>query len=224
MVTTLDTVQYPQEIRDKLRVAITREKRVREGAFLGGQQVVAGVEVNQLSLRVLLLLEAAGNGMVVPCAFDDNTEAVAHATQVLWFCSEFVAPTGAVLPSFWQRVLGNIKQQRFIERVLKLNPDRVALFREVEDWLADAFLDAPGGKANAAVVRRPDVAYAAAVIDLFAEAGLGYTHAEIMDMPLAQLWQHWKLATQRLHGVGSGSPSDIIETDYIQTLNEKKTA
>jgi hypothetical protein len=53
------------------------------------------------------------------------------------------------------------------------------------------------------------------VIDKFAEAGLVFTYAEVMDMPLRRLWQHWRVASHRLNDVPLSNPSDLLAVEHL---------
>lgn len=197
--------------------AVRRERRVRESAFWAGNEVVAGVEVAPFSLRHLQWLELARNGFVVPCIFDNRDEMVAHAVQVLWFCRPGFRPPVTVRPGLAQVARIAFSAQLFAVRTLWRNePDK--LVAEVEQWLADAFMDAPPGSAD----KPAPPSYAASqayILDRFAEANLPFTFDEIMDMPLRRLWQHWRLASRRLADEKLTNPSDDVATRYLAGLS-----
>lgn len=210
---TLPKVEIPG-----LREAVKREQYVRNRAFDCASELVCGVEVHPLTLRKFILLETAMNGMVVPCVFDDDEEAVAHAIQALYFCSPaFVAPKSPK-QSFWSRFADGRRQHGFIVKVLRAQPDKRKVFEEIEAWLATAFMDAPKGGGDPDIPTTSHAAYPAYIIDLFAEAELPYTEDEIMDMPLAKLWQLWRLAAKRCRHIPLTSPSDELAVNHIAQI------
>ncbi len=214
---TLPTVPIPG-----LREAVQKERALRDSAFLGGLEIVCGIEVNPLSLRTLILLDQAWNGFVVPTRFDDEAEMLAHAVQVLYFASpEFRLPKSPV-QSFWQRWMAAIRQQRFLWRVIR-GKTAQAVIKEIEDWINDAMMDCPSGSASGP--QAPSYAsFPAYIIDRFAEAGLTFTESEIMAMPLRRLWQHWRLASQRVSGFKPQNPSDQIRVDYVEKMLNRRAS
>ncbi len=205
---TLPTVEIPG-----YREALQRERYLRDTAFLGGLELVCGVEVRPLSLRTLLLLEFAGNGYVNPCYFDSGTEALAHALQVLYYCQpEFKAPTSPRY-SFWQSWMDGIRDYRFQRHVLKTNQvDTIT--KEVRTWVLDSLMDAPVGD-SAAVGNQSYASHPVLIMDLFAEAGLPHTEEEMMTMPLKKLWQFVRIASRRCYGTKLTNPSDIVAVEGI---------
>ena len=206
---TLPTVEIPG-----YREALQRERHLRDTAFLGGFEIVCGVEVKPLSLRTLLLLEFAGNGYVNPCYFDNDNEALAHALQVIYFCQpSFKAPQTPKY-HFWSEWIDAIKQNWFLRKITKGKKADV-LLSEIKDWIADAFMDAPSGQATG-YQKQSYASYPAYVLDLFGEAGLMFSEDQIMDMPLKKLWQHWRVSVHRLHGAVLTNPSDEIAVEKIK--------
>lgn len=208
---TLQTVEIPG-----YREAVRREMRVRDSAFLGGKELVCGVVVSPLSLRRLIWLEQARNGHVVPCTFDNLTEACAHAIQVLYFCSDAFRLPDSPRRTLFKAWRENYAMARFIYRVRR-GRDQVAIVREVREWLEEAFQDAPAG--GGGVTAAGHAAYPAYIIDRFGEAALPFTEAEVMDMPLKKLWQHWRLAGRRLHGTALTNPSDDLACNHLAEVS-----
>ena len=197
--------------------AVRRERTVRESAFSGGNELVAGVEVRPFSLRHLSWLEMARNGFVVPCVFESKDEMLAHAVQVLYLCRpQFRPPTSPRL-SVWQMTRQSMAGSWFGARLLwRMDGDDVV--REVEQWLGDAFMDAPAGSSEG----QPAPSYAATqayILDRFAEAGLPFTLNEVLDMPMKQLWQHWRLASRRLSDEKLTNPSDAVAVAHLARLS-----
>jgi hypothetical protein len=177
--------------------ALRREHAVRTGAFLGGNEVLCGVEVRPLSLRTLVRLEVAQNGFVVPCRFDNNGEAIAHALQVIWFCRPKFDSTFGV-GSRWRMIREGIAMTTFILRMVTTHwRDRLKIAHEVKAWIRDAFMDAPKGDGKQLANRPSFAAYPAHIIDTLHGYGIKASMDEIMDMPLKQLWQHWRVAVKR---------------------------
>lgn len=204
---TLQTVEIPG-----YREAVKREAQVRDTAFLDGLEIVCGVEVCPLSLRRLIWLEQAHNGFVVPWRFDDDGEMFAHAVQFLYFMRPSYSPPKSAKESFWQSFCSGMKEQLFINRMARTNRDET--LDELSGWIKSAFMDAPNA-GNGGVPTASYASYPAYVVDLFAEAGLPFTYTEIMDMPLARLWQHWRIAARRVKDTALTNPSDDLATKHL---------
>ncbi len=206
---TLQTVEIPG-----LREAIKREARVRDTAFLDGMEIVCGVEVHPLSLRRLIWLEQAKNGFIVPFRFDSDDEFLAHALQVIYFCTPaFKMPTTPktkLLDVFWE----GYRQNRFFAKALRSGTPK-QIVEDIKAWIGDAFMDTPAGGGSNEVPRPSYVSYPASIVDKFAEAGFTFTYDEIMDMPLVRLWQFWRLAGKRLNSLTLTNPSDDIAVNHI---------
>ncbi len=197
-----------------LREAIRKERNLRDRAFLGGNEIVFGVEVKQLSLRIALYLEHAENGFMIPVRWDFDDEPIAHAIQVLWFAQpDWVAPTVRPL-SLWAQFKLARKQALFTRKVLA-NGTPEDLIGEVMDWIKEATFDCPAG-GGSEVPRQSYASHPAHLVDLFGAAGLPFTYEEIMDMPLKRLWQHYKLAANRLYEAKLTNPSDDIVVGHLR--------
>lgn len=204
---TLETVEIPG-----LREAIKREARVRDTAFLDGHEIVCGVEIVPLSLRRLIWLEQAHNGLVVPWKWDSDAELFSHAVSFLYFLRPDYRPPFSPKETFWQSFRSGWKEQLFLGRFNKT--DRKAMIDEINDWIADSFMDAPSGGGNE-VTPASYASYPVYLIDLFAEAGLTFTYSEIMDMPLARLWQFWRIASRRVHQTKLTNASDALAVEHL---------
>jgi hypothetical protein len=134
---TLPTVVIPGYAE-----AIRKETKLRDTAFLDGLDLICGIEVLPLSLRRLNWLEAARNGWVVACRFDDAQEMLAHALQVIWFCTPGFVPPATPVYSFWRSFHEGRRERAFFRRVLRYGP-APQITAEIEAWLHDAFMDAP---------------------------------------------------------------------------------
>lgn len=205
---TLQTVALPTSFHE----AVKRERSLRDRAFLGGNEIVAGVVVRQLSLRTMLYLEHAENGFVIPFRFDDETEVLAHALQVLYFSTPDWKPPEVGRFSAWRTFANSIREQRFQRKALIGNSVE-GIIKEVREWMDEAFLDCPRGGGDG--IKQSYASHPAHLVDLFAAAGLGFSYDEIMDMPLKRLWQHWRIAASRIYEVKLTNPSDEIAVEHI---------
>lgn len=208
---TLETVEIPG-----LREAIKREAHVRDTAFLDGLELLCGVEVVPLSLRRLIWLEQAHNGFVVPWTWDDAAETYAHAIQFLYYMKPDFSPPRSPMVTFWQSFLAGWKEQRFINSMRR--KDRGAVVKEISSYLSASFMDAPssGGEVQTSAY----ASYPSYIVDLFAEGGLTFTYDEIMDMPLARLWQHYRICSRRTREAKLTNPSDSIVVDHLAGVNK----
>lgn len=205
----LQTVEIPG-----YREAIRKERKVRDAAFLDGNEIVCGVEVRPLCLRRAIWLEHAMNGFVVPCRFDNEAEMLAHGLQVLFFCSpQFEVPASPRL-SFWRSFRDGWREQMFLRQVLR-GKKSAALLDEIEAWMTDSFMDSPAGGGNNEIAPPSYASYPALIVDKFAEAGLPFTYDQILDMPLRRLWQHWRIASARIDGASLNNPSDEIAVKHL---------
>lgn len=213
MVANLPTVEVPGYAD-----AVRRENYVRTTAFLGGNESLCGVEVRPLSLRTVLQLEVARNGFFVPCQFESDSEAVAHALQVVWFSRPGFDPhcgTGSLLRMVAHGVRLNTFCQRMVWRYRK---DTVAMAHEVKAWIRDAFMDMPKGSGRSQVPAPAYAAYPAYIIDTLHGCGVKLDADQIMDMPLKRLWQHWRVAVKRENpAYGLTNPSDEV---FVKGLNK----
>lgn len=206
---TLQTVEIPGYAD-----AIKRERLIRDRAFLGGSEIVCGVEVNPITVRRLIMLEHAGNGYVIPCRFIDDNEAVAHAMALLFFCRVGFEVPKSPRYSFVRSAFDGARQHFFIRGILR-RMSRDDFLSEFRAWVEVQFMDAPQGSSE----RIADISYAAwpaYLIDLFAEAGNSFHPDEILDMPLARLWQHWRIAASRVRGLKLTNPSDSLAVEAIK--------
>ena len=209
MVAPLQSVEIPG-----FRDAVKRERVLRDRAFLGGNEIVAGVVVKQLSLRIMLFLEHAETGFIIPFRYDDMTEVIAHAAQVLYFAQPGWQEPEVRPFSFWRAWREAMRQRKFQVQLFKGVKDQLDIIGAVRGWIDDAMMDCPAGSQGE--VQRPSyVSHPAHLMDLFAAAGLWFTYDEIMDMPLKRLWQHWRLAAHRVYELPLTNPSDQLAVDFL---------
>ena len=205
---TLPTIEVPG-----FKEAIRHERTLRDRAFLGGNEIVCGVVVKQLSLRTSLFLEHAQNGFFIRFNFDDDLEVLAHALQVLRFSEPNWKAPEVEYPTLWATWWQGMKDLRFQKRVIKKQSPE-AIVKEVREWIDDAMFDCPSG-GQSDIPAPSYVSYPASLVDLFAAAGLKFTYDEILDMPLKRLWQHWRLAAHRVYDKKLTNPSDEIAVEHI---------
>lgn len=206
---TLQTVEIPG-----YREALQRESRVRDTAFLDGLEVVCGVEVYPLSLRRIVWLEQAQNGFIVPWIFDSDSELLAHALQILYFSTPEYRPPTSPKFGFWRAFGEGYRQHRFFGK-LKRDKKAEDIIKEIQEWVADAFMDRPNGGGSSEVAGPSYAGYPAYIVDKLGAAGLPFAYDEIMDMPLRRLWQHWRIAVRRIDEATLTNPSDEVATNYI---------
>lgn len=193
--------------------ALRREDSVRREAFSHSLDSICGVPVRPLTLRDAITLEEMRNGFFCPFTFDADDELIGHCAQLVWWLSDCPKP-GFYTKSIWQWRVAI--RRRHLCRYLGQFPTE--LVQGVHRFLKDAFFDAPkpsNGVKSAAVAAGP-----AYVFDTLAQAGYVLTPDQILDMPLAQLWQVLRLASRRLYGAPAVNESDRIATEYLETLNK----
>ena len=206
---TLPTVEIPG-YADALR----KEARIRDTAFLDGLEIVCGVEVVPLSLRRLVWLEQAHNGLIVPWRWDSDQELLAHSLQVLYFCTPRFSPPASPRYSFLRSFRDGMMYQAFFRKTLRSGTPEV-IVKEIETWLSEAFMDSPAGGGSNEIPGPSYASYPAYVVDKFAEAGLPFSYDEILDMPLRRLWQFWRVALRRLHDATLTNPSDLLAVNHL---------
>lgn len=205
---TLPTVEVPG-----FREALKKERSLRDRAFLGGNEIVCGVVVRQLSLRTSLFLEHAQNGFFIPFRFDDDLEVLAHALQVLYFSSPDWKEPEVKPFTIWSHWTETLRQQRFQRKALRGNTPS-GVVKEVREWIDEAMMDCPAGK-ESEVPKQSYVSYPASLLDVFAAANYHFTYSDILDMPLKRLWQHYRLAVNRVYEAPLANPSDVIAVEHI---------
>lgn len=207
MAITLPVVEVPG-----LREAIRKERTLRDQAYAGGNEIVCGIVVRQLSLRTYLFLERAQNGFIIPYKFDDANEILAHALQVLYFSTpEWKEPK--VEPySFWRSFAEGFRTHRFMKRALQKVGSAEDLVTGVREWIDESCMDCPTGGGSGGVPPQIYASYPTDVVDLFAAASLPFSYDEIMDMPLKRLWQHYRVAASRVYDSKLTNPSDELAT------------
>ena len=185
---------------------------MRDTAFLDGLESLCGVEVRPLCLERLIILEQAQNGLCVPYIFENEAEMLAHALQVIYYNRPAFTPPSSPHIGMWASLSEGISRQIFIRRMVRRKV-RFTIIQEVQEWISDAFMDAPSG--NSQKLRPSYASYPVYIFDLFAEAGLNFTYKEVMQMPLRRLWQYFRIANRRLNGVAITNPSDNLAVAHV---------
>lgn len=155
-----------------LEAVVEREAAVRNQSFLDDlPEVICGIEVKPLTLRMVLLLECIG--------------------------SPFIGG-GIVQPhdigAFLIVVAGNPKgfrRWRLLRRVGKMNANHAVV--EIESYVSESFMDRPGSSGSSGASYYSN---AAAFVDLFASE-YGWSTERVLNAPLKQLFQCLKATAKR---------------------------
>ena len=226
MVAELGRVEIPG-YSDALR----KEQKVRAAAYFDCDVLsLNGLPVRLLTMRLLHRLRLGRNGFVVPCRFESDTEAYAHALDFVWklnpkwrMAQDKPKFSDNVRRAIWEYQARKVPPRDFVMAVM--------------DYLEEMFFDSPfidstprdtnGSKVK--VLGRetftPPIACDMAVlIDLFAEGGYAWTPDEILDLPLVRLWQHIRLIYRRVYGIDCGSHAQRLAAEYMRRHNQAMTA
>jgi hypothetical protein len=150
----------------------------------------------------------------VPCIFDDDQEYLAHSLQLVYFCTPSFRPPVSPKFGLWKTFREGMRYHAFFRKALG-SGSAEAIIKEVREWLSDAFMDAPAGGGDNAVSPPSYASYPTYIVDRFAEAGLPFSYDEIMDMRLSRLWQHLRIANNRVRGTTLTNPSDDLATKFV---------
>jgi hypothetical protein len=193
--------------------SIRRERELRDKAFLDLEEFICGVPVKPFCLRHLRVLDQLKNGFVVPFIFERPSEKVAHALQFLWICGRHYRIPKNTMEFLFMRW----RRRRFIRRTARLNSGE--MFAGIQSYVSDAFFDSPSSNSKGEYV--PSYAsYLVHVVDSLYAAGHPLSEAQIMDMPLARVFQYLRVARKRLYPESAlVNPSDKLAVDHIAKLN-----
>lgn len=202
--------------------AMRLEQASRLSAFDESQQNICGIVVEPLTLRKCSLLRREMNGYFVPCQFESEVEAHAHARQIAWFCApEFFYPTTKL-----EAIRYTWRQARWISQVNKIRPS--IFTREVLRFVEESFYDSPfhgdtgSAEDDTKTISSPSVAVDIVyVADMFARAGYPYSLRDILDMPLKQLWQFTRVIHKR-EGTNLSNRSTAIATRHLHEMQKGK--
>lgn len=157
--------------RESLEKAEQEESLLRDLAMLGLPVKLCGVECNQFTPRHYMMLVAAQSPFI--CGGDIEPE---HVAQFLWVVSVCFDSDDADARDFFVALIGF---------EVEFNEATVA----IEKYLADAFMDRPPSIKRAR--NSPSVSFAASMVHYIAQQ-YGWSVDEILDKPLAQLYQFLK--------------------------------
>lgn len=162
----------PDYIKE-LEAAYRREKEVRDYALLRLPHEVCGMQLIPLTPQRLLLLRMARNPFL--CGGYIRRVDVA---QMIWLLSPTYIPPGG----FWARFRWRSRRSKCLRGMARIPTE--TLIVAIRDYLDEMFMDAPGSSADN---KPPRMAFLASII--FHLAGK-FTRAEIMEMPLPEMWQY----------------------------------
>ena len=196
--------------------ALRREDRLRREAWVYDRSEIAGVKVRPLTWRDVEILAEMRNGFFCPWRFDSDAEYLGHCAHLVWWLSDCIKPAQG--DSRLTGIMVAAQKARLIRHLAK-TPHQLSA--DILRFIADTYMDAPrgGGHGTGAT---PVAGGPAFIADILAAAGYALTFKEILDMPLAQLWQIVRLARRRVYGETLTNPSDKLATDYLATLNQGK--
>lgn len=167
----------PSFPREAYLAAIAKERDNRDFAFFDLPHTICGVDVVQMTLRQLMVRFA------INCPFvNGRTPEAEDVAAFLWHLSpRFKFPTSAA------------DRSKFIQEIALTVPyDRAV--REIAEYIDITFMDAPAESGSGSKV--PTASIAAVLIDIFA-TNYSWSRAEILDTPLAQLYQLLREIEQR---------------------------
>lgn len=152
--------------KEAIAQAAAEEEALRDLAFLEADLDICEVPVRQLTPRHLLLLFAARSPFL--CG---GVCAPEHIAQFLWIVSPAFVPDGDARQAFLAVIGSRVEYE----------PARIA----IEAYVAQALMDRPGvsGAKSIAIT-----SFVAVLVHIFASA-YGWTRREILDTPLAALYQ-----------------------------------
>lgn len=180
-----------------LQAAVERETCVRDQSFLDLTDNIGGVDVQPLTLRQVLLLEAIGSPFIVGGI-----------------------PKPADVGAFFIVVTGHptgLRRWRLLRRVGKMNAE--AAISQIALFLEETFMDSPPSP------RCESISYysnTAALVDFFS-AEYGWSESAILDSYLKRLFQYLKAASRRHNPKAiMFNPSDKVKGRWLREQNENR--
>jgi len=181
--------------------ALAEERRIREEAFLDRPHTICGFKINQITPRLLAVLNLVRTPFIFGGAITE-----ARIAQFLWILSAEYTPDAE-------------KRNSFIESLLKsLGGDFDAAIEEIESFLDDTFLDAPYG--GAGPKEAPYVCSIAWTVYSMAKAPFGWDEARTMDTPLRKSWQLIRCRALDNGATLVNRKSDGVTNEWGGKLNE----
>lgn len=154
----------------EVKEAVEREEFVRNSAFLGLSETVAGFELKPFTFRRWLTLRVAKSPLVI-----GGIPTAAHIAGLLWLCSVDNSDSWLARHLFYRRCrrLSNPLQLREAVLAIRL-------------YISEAMMDSPAsGNGSSAPTYYSDAAWVCARM----AREYGYGVDTVLDMPLKILWQ-----------------------------------
>lgn len=151
--------------------AQAREEELRDFAMAGVNVVLAGVHVRQMTLRHLLILLAAKNAFL--CG---GPVRVADVALFLWVLSPEFSIERKARVAFLERIVRRVRFEKAV--------------RAIDKYVDEALIDRPTGASRNETA--PMASFVATVIHEVASSH-GWGRDEILDSPIAELYQYLRL-------------------------------
>jgi len=200
--------------------ALSKERFIRDAAFLGVTETVAGFELKPFSLRSYLLLRALKH----PLLYGELPTPVELA-QFLWMNSAEYSLSAKSRLRFLKRCRSFVPEPPFIfktkryERKLRESIERYAeTLKAVRSYLEESTMDTPPRKERQGF--KPD--YYSEVAFWVSLFRYQYTPDQVLEMPMKCLYQFLNEARERTETKPvMFNPSDKVRGDYLmqQTRN-----
>lgn len=202
---------------------LQRERQIRADAFATAAEVrlnpqrIGGIAVKPLTLGLLIFLERARAAYVSSWRFDSGLELAVESSRFVWLVSRLCEePRGR-----WHIATLFVRRWLVSRHLAK----RVDVVDGIKEYLDAGFYDAPkgGGSKSSGEAPRSFCHYVALIVDTLVAAGYSFTEDQIMDLPLARLWQYYNLACHRLDPKKPRSnPSDNYAVQMIEERNRAR--
>jgi hypothetical protein len=191
--------KLPQEIIEVLE----KESNHEAEPWLFESVSLCGIEVNNLTLRHVLILDGISNPVLTGESVDVDTLAV-----FLW-----------VISSGFE--LGNNKaRDKFIEKISTIN--YIKLLEEVRDYIEGALSHSKAMTDDSKKQKKPNAHFVAYVVDSFASA-YSWNIEYIMSLPLAIIHQLIAVINERVCATNDEPYSITRESDKLINRHIRKT-
>ena len=222
----------PEEFNAKYCEAIRREAEGRQFSALDLPSDIAGFQSRPLSLRMYIALRMIQSPFIPPFATPTEDDIV----KFLWFVSPGYNPEGigrsgivAQCRSIYPPKEPWIKTERTIKtwtwKVLFAREEAARITFAARTYMETALQDKPPENTKRTTVSAPS--YYADWIGMMDDIAreFGWGRNEILDMPIAELFQHVKeISEDRAYRNGHNpvlfNPSDSIKTEFLKSLNK----
>ena len=182
--------------------AVERENDVRDNAFLGLNESVAGVEVKPLTPNMFLLLDGISSPFV--CGGTPLPEDVAVA---LWIVSPRYRASDRKARNLFIRLSGKL--------------DYITTRQAFYSYVSDSFIDSPGVSKS---TRSATASWVASLVDILASE-YSWTEERILSISLKRIFQYLKLIQLRHDPKATMfNKSDELRSKWLaeQNLKAKK--